>query len=747
MKSSYTYFTRLLILLLLATTARTAFAQNGKFINLKTGKFITGDQPEWKSPNFDDTQWKAAQIGEVWQTQGFPDYHGYAWYRIKVVIPSSLKKEAYWRDSLRIHLAHVNDADETFLNGKLIGKTGAFPTDKGGYQSKWPAVRNYHVAANSDIIKWDKENVIVVRVYDGGGSGGIFMGQPFIDMLEKFDGIRFNQQAIKFLTGKKGVRKLQLQNSFNTTITGVFKYSIIDDVTGKAIENKQFQVKLAPLSDKLFSVVFPHREGIKLQYSFTEKVSGKKAAFAEIAPYILTPQEKLTPVINGPALVGVHPGSPVIIRIPVSGARPLTYKVSNLPDGLTLDKTTGIITGQLTKAGDYKLQIQVSNQYGNNKGTFTIKAGDRIALTPPMGWNSWNCWGLNVSEEKVKSSANAMIDKRLTDYGWSYINVDDGWQAPARATDGEILPNEKFPDMKALGDELHNEGLRFGIYSSPGAKTCGGYLGSLGHEVQDMATYFKWGVDYLKYDLCSYTDNTAGDTTLFAQQKPYQLMGNELKKYPRDIIYSICQYGIGDVWKWGRQMNGNLWRTTEDITDTWESLYSIGFSQVNNAKYAGPGGWNDPDMLILGMVGWGENLHQTGLTPYEQYTHISLWSLLSAPLLIGCDMSKLDDFTLNLLKNREVIAIDQDELGKQAERVFDNGKFQVWVKPLADGGTGVGIFNLNSKFATYTFNPADLKIKNISSMRDVWNQQAISYNGKSIMFNIPPHGVRLIKLK
>jgi alpha-galactosidase len=223
-------------------------------------------------------------------------------------------------------------------------------------------------------------------------------------------------------------------------------------------------------------------------------------------------------------------------------------------------------------------------------------------------------------------------------------------------------------------------------------------------------------------------------------------MRDELTKQPRDIIYSICQYGIKDVWKWGTKMNGNLWRTTEDITDTWESLYGIGFSQTNNAAYAGPGGWNDPDMLILGRVGWGENLHQTNLTPYEQYTHMSLWSLLSAPLLIGCDMDKLDEFTLNLLKNREVIAIDQDVAGKQAERVVNDKQIQVWVKQLADGSKAIGIFNLGEKYSKYELDFNSIHMDRVKVVRDIWQQKDIAKSASSVSCNIPPHGVRFYKL-
>jgi len=721
-------------------------AQNVNFIKLDTARFITGTQNNWKDPGLNDSSWKLLKTGDVWQDQGFPDYHGYAWYRIHVHIPSSLKKTAIWADSLRIYLAHVNDVDETYLNGIKIGKIGSFPDDRNGYVSKWPAVRSYCISSNNTVIKWDQDNVIAVKVFDGGGTGGIFMGSPFIDMLEKTDGIEFSAVAINYLPMGKAQHKLLLQNKFNTTINGTFHYKIIDAAQNQVLKESKMVTTLGPFASKEFLLDLPHREGIELIYDYKEESSGKGKSFTEVAPYILTPGPLKSPVINGPGILGVMPGHDVLYKIPVSGVRPIRYQVMNLPEGLIADTKTGIVSGRIKARGSYSLILIAFNKFGKFQKRFTIKVGDKLALTPPMGWNSWNCWGLSVSDEKVKNSANALIEKGLADYGWNYVNVDDGWQASQRAATGEIEANDKFQDMKGLGTYLHNLGLRFGVYSSPGAKTCGGFLGSLGHEGQDAATYCKWGVDYLKYDLCSYTDNISDDTTLFAQQKPYIIMSKELKKQQRDIVYSLCQYGIHDVWKWGTQMNGNLWRTTEDITDTWESLYNIGFKQHNLYPYAHPGGWNDPDMLIVGMVGWGESLHPTHLTPHEQYTHISLWSLLSAPLLIGCDMSKLDDFTLNLLKNKEVVDIDQDTLGRQAQKVIDENNFQVWIKTMADGSHTVGIFNINDKYANYTLKLSKAGINRPSVIRDVWKQKNIANHLSQVTFNIPPHGVRLIKV-
>jgi hypothetical protein len=302
--------------------------------------------------------------------------------------------------------------------------------------------------------------------------------------------------------------------------------------------------------------------------------------------------------------------------------------------------------------------------------------------------------------------------------------------------------------MKALGDWLHAQGLKFGIYSSPGPLTCGGYLGSYEHEMQDATSYANWGIDYLKYDWCSYGDiyKKAGDTSLAAYMKPYRVMQHALKAQSRDIYYSLCQYGMHDVWKWAPEVDGNSWRTTGDITDTWESLSSIGFTQNKLYHYAMPGHWNDPDMLIAGQVGWGEDLRSTRLTPDEQYTHISLWCLLSAPLLIGCDISKMDDFTLNLLTNDEVLAIDQDPLGKQARQKIKKNNYQVWVKKLEDSSYAVGIFNLAKNYQVITVNWKDAGLKSNCRARDLWQQKDLGSFKTSFTAKIPPHGVILLKV-
>ena len=391
------------------------------------------------------------------------------------------------------------------------------------------------------------------------------------------------------------------------------------------------------------------------------------------------------------------------------------------------------------------------NAKGKAEQKFTIRVGSKIALTPPMGWNSWNCWGLSVTQDKVISSAKALIEKGLADYGYAYMNIDDGWEAPQRNADGTIAVNEKFPSMKELGDWLHSEGLKFGIYSSPGDLTCGGYLGSIDHELQDAESYNSWGVDYLKYDWCGYGRKHATEPdnqTVASFVRPYLLMERCLRQQPRDIFYSLCQYGMADVWKWGEAVDANSWRTTGDITDTWASMYDIGFvRQAALQPYAKPGHWNDPDMLIVGKVGWSANLRDSRLTPDEQYTHISLWTLLASNMLIGCDLAQLDDFTISLLCNNEVNAVNQDILGIQAKRDIVDGDIQIWTRPLSDGSRAVGIFNVGTEPQKVDFGKylKELELEGISSVRDLWRQKNLSTS--DLRYYIPTHGVRYLKVK
>jgi len=734
----------------------------GQVLNLNVPwKFIQGDQPGYASPSFDDALWKTIAVDKIWEASGYDPYDGYAWYRIRVVIPSSLKKMAPLKDSLRLYLGKINNFDHTFLNGQLIGINGenVMPervTDTNFIHAPinfWDKKRSYTLSLNDPRIRWDEENLIAVRIYDQGGQGGLYTGDQAISMTRLSDYLAIENNISPYTFEKKNlVKSITLRNLSGVyTLEGDFTITAINKLTGDKIyqqNNRQLLLKPGQSLSFDLKIKAPDQSAL-ITYRFDFAKSGDSAMIADETPYITTTETPVQPRINGPAITASRPGKPFLFAIPASGERPMHFEVDHLPKGLLLDKQTGIITGQVDAPREYNVQVKATNANGTTTRELTIAVGNRICLTPPMGWNSWNCWGLAVDEPKVVASARTFRDKGLMNHGWNYVNLDDGWEInrdrePKRDPQGNILTNEKFPNMKRVGDSIHALGLKFGIYSSPGPLTCGGYTASYQHEVQDARSFASWGVDYLKYDWCSY-DGIARDTSLNERKKPYFVMRDALDKVDRDIVYSLCQYGMSKVWEWGDEVGGNLWRTTGDITDTWESLREIGFSQVANQPFAKPGNWNDPDMLIVGWVGWGPSLHPTRLTPDEQYTHISLWCLLSAPLLIGCDLERLDAFTLNLLTNDEVIAIDQDPLGSQARQVLVEGDIQVWVKNLADGTKAIGVFNLGKKTQKYSLNLEKAGLKSGSELRDLWRQKSYGSFKKQVEFNLPSHGVMLVK--
>ncbi len=367
------------------------------------------------------------------------------------------------------------------------------------------------------------------------------------------------------------------------------------------------------------------------------------------------------------------------------------------------------------------------------------QAASGVAMTPPMGWNSWNHFEAKIDDATVRAQADAMVSSGLRDAGYRYINIDDTWEGE-RDAQGVIRPNKKFPDMKALADHVHSRGLKLGIYSSPGAKTCAGFEGSLGHEVQDAKTYAAWGIDYLKYDLCSLGDTMRAAGGLEKAQAievaAYEKMRDALAATGRPIVYSLCQYGFYQPWRWGPSVGGNLWRTTGDINDKFPRMVQIGFSQAGLSKYAGPGHWNDPDMLEVG---------NGGMNAVEYRTHMSLWALLAAPLLAGNDLTTMTAETAAILSNKGVIAIDQDALGKQGDRVRQEGPLEVWAKPLSGGAVAVGLFNLSDLPANMTLNAADVGAKGSVAMHDVWADKAL---GKLKVFKavVPAHGVVVLRV-
>lgn len=487
------------------------------------------------------------------------------------------------------------------------------------------------------------------------------------------------------------------------------------------------------------------------------------AAPGEAGEYILTPKPGSEPHIHGPALTGARPGKPFLYRIPATGQRPMRFTVRNLPSSLRLDPDTGIISGIVpAEPGEYTLSLEARNAKGRDRKAFKIVAGDRLALTPPMGWNDWYTHYDRITDRLVREAADAMISSGMADYGYQYVNIDDCWMVKPGAKDSAvggaprsqdaIRPNSRFPDMQALTGYIHSKGLKAGIYTSPGPLTCGGFAGSWQHEEADARTFAKWGFDFLKYDWCSYT-KVAPDKTMASLKRPYALMGGILKDLDRDVVFNLCQYGMGEVAKWGGEVGGHSWRTTGDLglekSTRLPGFYSIGLANQKNAAYAGPGRWNDPDYILIGVFG-DANVNgegkKTTLTPDEQYSYMSMWSLMAAPLFFSGDMGKLDPFTLGILCNAEVIDVNQDAAGTQAMTIRQDDNEFVLAKRLSDGSTAVGLFNLSEQPREVAVAWRDLKAGTPARVRDVWRQRDLAVSGERYTVTVPRHGVRFVRL-
>jgi alpha-galactosidase len=484
--------------------------------------------------------------------------------------------------------------------------------------------------------------------------------------------------------------------------------------------------------------------------------------------YLLTPPPAPSPRINGSKVIGASPAKPFLFTIAATGERPVHFAAEGLPEGLSLDAETGIITGSCSQAGDYLVPVTATNSRGACRDTLEIVIGGGLALTPYMGWNSWNAYGLSVTQENMQQSAQAMYDNGMVQFGYSYIGIDNGWAikigsddpvigGPTRNPDGSIRPNRKFPDMKAMTGYIHRLGLKAGMYSSPGRAACGGgYTGSLGHEAQDAKTFADWGFDLLKYDWCAYEEelSTGNHETAPLEEliKPFRLMGTCLQETDRDFIFNLCQYGMGDVWKWGQDIGGHAWRTTGDIGGNMKGLttmmFQIGFYQEPLGKFIRPGGWNDLDFLLFGNVYHWDNQPNkpTTYSPSEHYFCMTLWSMLSTPLIFSGDLSALDDFTKNVLCNAEVIDIDQDKLGKPGYSVYSKELIDIWKKDLHDGTTALAIFN---RRPMQTAVPVDWKALGYDGdcqVRDVWRQTDLGDARNIRTFDVPRHGCVLVKI-
>ena len=501
----------------------------------------------------------------------------------------------------------------------------------------------------------------------------------------------------------------------------------------------------------------------------------------EFAPQlgILTPPEDAAPRFNGPDVFGVSPGKPIFFRVPVTGKKPLRVSVEGLPDGATFDPERRLVSGSVRKPGDYVLNLIAENAKGRTTRRFTLSVGERIAIAPPMGWTSWNALRCDITDANIRETARFMDSLGLADYGWSCVNLDDGWQRrpvkdkwsdppgkdaymhdippafaqPPRDADGRIRPNANFPDMEALASYVHSLGLKIGLYSSPGPMTCQKFEGSLGHEAIDAKTWCDWGFDFIKYDYCTYTRVFLSETRDAGREateedhaKPFAKLGAELKSLPRDIVFSANASWHG-AHRWGEGAGVNMWRTWEDLKDNWGGLLNAANTAFELAPHSKPGFWCDPDMLVVGFMDTGVGApHKTNLTPNEQYTHMTLWCLFNAPLLLGCQMDKMDPFTMNLITNPEVLAIDQDIAHPGAKRTTTTDSEWVAVKRLADGSFAVGVVNLYPFKRSVVLDFAANGLPAKANVRDLWRRKDLGRAEGSMTFDIPPHAPVFVKV-
>ncbi len=492
-------------------------------------------------------------------------------------------------------------------------------------------------------------------------------------------------------------------------------------------------------------------------FTFADKAGRQPYGEADItetetAVRIATAPKDPAPSINNPARFGIRPGSPIVFVISVSGERPISLSVEGLPKGISFDTDTGSFRGTFDKEGTHSVTVEARNAYGRATQKLVFEVGEGICLTPPMGWESWNCWGPEIDERKAREAAEQLVSRGLIDYGWRYVIVDDGWQGVRDEKTSTLQPNEKFPDMKALFDFLHERGLKAGIYSTPWACSYMGLAGGSAdtpegrllanrrdfgvypfHE-QDARQFAEWGADLLKYDW---------GPVDYAHAKA---MSSALRSSGRDIVYSLSgSVSITGAPQWMEV--ANYWRTTPDITDSWKSIYTRAFNHYRWSPFQRPGNWNDPDMLVLGHVGWGKNMRDSRLLPQEQLTHMSLWSLFASPLLLGCDLSKLDEYTESLLKNPEVVALNQDPLGLPAHpiRRERQGEY-VFTRALADGSTVLALVNTEAGEQSIKIDLDELGIRKPVQVRNVWERKDLGVENRSVGGDIAPHGTLLLRL-
>lgn len=502
---------------------------------------------------------------------------------------------------------------------------------------------------------------------------------------------------------------------------------------------------------------------------------------------ILTPVPPATPRINGPVVYGARPGNPFLYRIPTQGERPIRFEVQGLPQGLKLDAEKGIITGVTpAKRGDHSMTFTAKNTHGETSRPFKIVVGDKLALTPPTGWNSWGGQMINVSDSIMRKAADMMVDRGLADVGFQYVGIDDCWMrlnqemfdkrkkwtvkkhsaydhqatqtiGPIRDEMGNILPNGKFPDMKAMTSYIHSHGLKAGIYSSPGIQTCQEWAGSYGHESADADQYAKWGFDLLKYDQCSggaFLKRLKSKVPGFKTKDFWSPMANYLRSQNRDILFNLCQYGQDAPWTWAPELGIETWRTGDDLNHNVSNYFRNALRIATELRsYNKPGQWNDPDFLyihrIKDVAKMGEPSVEIKLDTNQRYQYATLWSIVCAPFFFSCDIEHIDDFTVRLLGNADVLNINQDELGHTAEVIRnDDKKETVMLKKLADGSKVLAVFNRDAQNeATIAVNWQEIGGVGEGKVFDVWRQKSIGEHKGGISVLISPNGVGLFLIK
>jgi len=501
---------------------------------------------------------------------------------------------------------------------------------------------------------------------------------------------------------------------------------------------------------------------------------------------ILTPAPAKAPRINGPKVYGARPGKEFIYRIPCQGRRPIRFEVDGLPSTLKLNADKGILTGKTPGKKDvYTMTFTAKNAYGEASRPFTLVVGENIALTPPTGWNSWGGHMVAVSDDVMRKAADVFVEKGLADAGFQYLGIDDCWMrlnsemyagrservrqkhrtydyeatgtiGPIRDEHGNILPNAKFPDMKAMTDYIHSFGLKVGIYSGPGPSTCQSWAGSYGHERADADQFARWGFDLLKYDQCSggrVLAELLKSVPDFQVKDFWRPMSNYLRVQDRDILFNLCQYGRDDPWTWAPGLGIQSWRIGGDLNHDVATYFKQALRiAIDLRQYSRPGHWNDPDFMYIHRIKdvskMGEPSEEIPLDTNQRYQYVTLWSIICAPFFFSCDIENIDTFTIGLLANADVLNINQDELGHVAEVVRnDDSTETVMVKNLADGSTALAVFNRNTESeAVIEVTWDQIGVTGRHRIFDVWRQKNLGPIDGGISVRLSPNGVGLFRV-